>query len=550
MHLDFSNPEPGSLAHYLLRGSVSFFGCRGPFPDFLDNAKGRARAFVARQRALPETSRIEARRYASLSEVREERSDVYFLDHEATKVLFAEFPATARFVLIRLSPRLAWLLALPGLLRRLQKKLVCVDGVVTLRAKGKAQRWLVLRHKLRDTLHTRLSLSEEVGVQGFLDHLRRTGANYVVLRFFEKLPALYREGGDLDLLVSDEDEQAIKAYLQEHPGPIRVDVWSVSRTSFNDITYYPPPLARGILERAVDGPAHARVPSAEDAFRALAYHALYHKGLFAGVPTSLTGLSANPDPENDYAESLARMASALRIEVPITMEALDEYLASVGWQPKLDTLAKIAPRNAWVWARFFSAKQEREVGLGVFIIKRKALMTGVAEKIRAAILATGEYRILKEKTLSDEEVATVARELRGGVWSGKDGSDDFLPAQVLVVLDLVLAKAARLGVAHALEDKRIRALKRELRRSFDTEKTSFTHSTDWTHEAREYIRVCFPGMEDALLLEAAESTAALRVSPVERLVALLRHLPREAAYRYARAMRSLRHRLIRAALVV
>ena len=517
-----------SLDTYVREGNIAAYDV-SVVPDVFKKQRGRAKVFSRK----PTNGTL---RYVSVSELREERADVYFLDRSATKVLLADFPATARYVLIRLIPRLSWLVAIPGLLRRVQKGLVSIEGIHSLPAGARTGQWLVLRHNLTESLHTRLSLSEEVGVQGFLAYLRTNKVDGVVLRFFEHLPDLARAGGDIDLLVSDTDERTVKGFLQENPGPIGIDVWTVSRATFNDITYYPPPLARAILASAVDGPAGSRVPAPREAFLSLVYHVLYHKGLFAGVPTNLPGLTTNPHPENDYAGAVARMAEALGVQVDITMEALDEYLEQEGWRPKIDTLAKIATRNRWVWKRFFSQESSEEVGLGVFIVKQKAL-SRLAEIVKT-IEGSQAFAIVRTATLDAAGVARVAKDLRGGVWTHESGGpDEYLPAAVIVVLDLELVRA------HPVRG--IKRMKNILRKAFDQGGGSVVHSTDNSTEAWDYIHSCFPEEQEALKHEIHARYESIRLSVIEQVRLRAAFIPRYVTYRLSIMRRRLKDALIR-----
>lgn len=528
---------------FLEKGNVSFFGYRGPLPSFVEEKRqGRVRVFNKRKRDnVPNLAQVFA--YGVIGAVREERSDVYFLDHEATKVLLSDFPASAHYVCIRLVPRFEWFLAIPGLLRRLLVGLVRIKGIEHIHHGDTQKKWLVLEHLLTDSLHTRLFLSEEIGVKGFLGFLHDKGVNYVVLRFFEKLPMLYREGGDLDLLVADEDERAVKNFLQLNPGSIGVDVWTVSRTTFNDITYYPPALARKILEGAVDGPAGSRIPLPKDAFLALAYHVVYHKGPFAGVPSEITEIVVNKSPENDYGGVLSRMADDLGIDVDITMEALDEYLAREGWRPHFDTLAKIAPKNKWVWQRFFSSAASNEVGLGIFLLKKKAFTARAVDAIEKMISEYGEFEILKVKVFKGGEVKRVASSLRGGVWHGKHGPDDeFLPAKALLVLNKELARLSHLGFSHAPPKYDIRNLKRMIRKRFDGKDGSMVHATDNTRETWEYISVIFPDEDIETLV--THVVAKERPLPVEHVARFAARLPRFAVYLLMRMKRKLKQKIL------
>lgn len=538
-----------SLGHYLREGNVSFYGYSGKkLPNFIfENKKGRTRLFIRTGKASPiKSGGIPVFHYESLAEMREQSSDVYFLDHDAVKVLFAEFPGSAQYILIRLVPRLSWCVAFPGFARRLFIGLIKVEGVVALQTGETFERWLVARHMLAQSLNTRLSLSSEIGVQGFLDYLRKERIRYVILRFYEKLPNLYRDGGDLDVLVADEDDPKVREFLQAHPGTIGIDVWTPSRTSYNSITYYPPPLARKIIASAVDGPAGSFIPSPKESFLSLAYHALYHKGFFSGVPSRLHKENVNRNPENDYAEVLARMARDLGIDVDITMESLDEYLAKEGWQPKLDTLAKIAPRNAWVWDRFFSSEPTKEIGLGVFIIKQKAVKDGIADGMINTIAHFDGFVVVRSKVFSEEEIKIVTDHLRGGVWNDVSGSvQDFLPAMAVIVFDTHLARLSKINMLHNNPDARIKSLKKVLRGAYDSGTISLVHGTDNTEEAWEYIRWCFPNEEENIKNEIKRMYESIKIRLTEQIWLKARLVPRYCVYRFALYKQNVRSRAVR-----
>lgn len=523
------------LETYLKEGNVLCYGVpQNEAPDFLQTKKrGRARVFV------------KGKEYTSLAEIREERGDIYFLDHEALKVLFIDFPGTAQYVLVRLMPRLSWWVALPGLMRRLLIGLVKIEGIKKLSTGGRTQRWLVLRHMLAESLNTRLCLSTEIGIPRFFDHLKKESAQYVILRFFEKLPELHREGGDLDVLVADEDDHKVRAFLQAHPGKIGVDVWTVSRSIHNNITYYPPPLAREIIASAIEGPAGSLVPAPREYFLSFAYHAVYHKGYFAGVPSSMPEAKVNPHPENDYAGTLSRMAKQFGIAVDITMEALDEYLHREGWRPKIDTLAKIAVRNKWVWDRFFSTKPVREIGLGVIIIKQKAFDGGIVDQIMKTIIDQGKFKVVRFKKLNEKEIEYATEHLRGGVWNDASGKvKDFLPAAAVVVLDTHLARLSKLNVKYRYTGG-ITQLKKILRKKFDTARVSLMHSSDNTHESWEYIRWCFPDEEKEVRDDVERMFNEIHPSWLEHVRFRVVFVPRRLIYRFTLLKQRMSVRIIR-----
>ena len=94
---------------------------------------------------------------------------------------------------------------------------------------------------------------KKIGVQGFIEFLNLKIKDYVI-RFFEKLPNLNREGGDLDIVVSDEKWGLLKEFLFNNPGKILIDMYGVSKPSNGVmLPYYPPKIAKQIINNSVIG---------------------------------------------------------------------------------------------------------------------------------------------------------------------------------------------------------------------------------------------------------------------------------------------------------
>jgi hypothetical protein len=439
-----------------------------------------------------------ARPYGALLEAADCVADVCLLDNNAIKILMAMYPSAPSYVLVRFAPRWAWLLGSIGLLRRLVMGLVRIERIMTIiDSNGRKTRWLLLRQKGMSA-QKMPTLPGVIGVPKFLKWLRANHINYVVLRFYEKLPALYREAGDIDILLTQEDKERVKKYLSENEHlltsvakDIRLGLHSASGEQ-GSIPYYPPPLARQILENAIDGPANSRIPSPEDALKSFIYHALYHakKGYAAGIPSALKK-HTEQNPENDYLGVIQNMAEPLGFSPGATMEELDDYLAKEGWRPKLDTLSKLGETNAWVYDRFFALGQDGPVGLAVFMLREWVHERGLVENAVSIIKENG-FTILREKVLSAEEKKRASELLRGGSWGeNADGTTDgWLPAVVLVVVDMKCVKMPP-AYARGYEHFKIRNLKNIMRTTFDTEELGSVHSTDNAHESWEYIDICF-----------------------------------------------------------
>ena len=492
--------------------------------DLLPAAKNKATVFF-RKRPLNSMEGIKFEEYSAILEASDCVASVCMLNDRAIKVLVAMYPSAPKYVLVRLAPRFAWILGFLGLLRRIFQGLVRVEGITTLPkrvGRGKSY-WLVLEQSGTD-VHQIPVIPKSLGIPGFLVWLKREKIKYIVLRFFEALPALHREAGDLDLLVADEDRTKVLNYLStvhhrasEDAGDVRVGLHSVSGEP-GMIPYYPPPLARAMLERAVPGPAGSMIPSRKDALLSMMYHALYHskKGYASGIPS---GLSKHQDryPENDYAGLIWDKASELDIDVGKTMEAMDEFLALEGWRPKIDTLAKIAETNAWVRDRFFSSTKHRAEGLAVFVLREWVVRANLVEDFISEIRDDG-FIILRNKVLNETEKKYMHDHLRGGTWgTDEDGNTElWQPSVVLVLID---PECTSLPATYAsgVEHFRIRKLKERLRGKFDNERSS-VHSTDNSAESWDYIENCFPDQIEIIKNEIANYSKLSIVAILKQLL--------------------------------
>lgn len=525
--MDTAHTNAIKLQDLLTWGDIVFYGYREATPpDFvLTNTRARVRFYSRQGRPTPSAPQMRAQcgAYGSFADIRDDDASVFFLDHEAEKVFFAGFPSYARYVLMPARPRLSWLLMLPGLARRLLIGQLKLRGTIVLPVGGVQERWLVIEHAWARSMEFHSFLSHEVGVQGLLDYLRSENVPYVVLRFYEALPELHRHGADLDLLIADEAQEKVDNFLRQHPGPIRVELKAVSRPRGNGLPYYPPRLARRILASAISGPAGSRIPAPREAFLSLAYHALYHKGMHAGIPSRLSGIEVDQFPESDYAGVLQKMTDSLGLHVGITMEDLDGYLAAEGWRPSLDTLAKISLDNEWVRVRFFRDRAA-EMGLSVLVLRERAFDRGVVDDILRTVAEWDGFAILRRKKFTKVERRYAADHLRGGVWADRAGrTEGLLPAMALVVLDL---RHARTSLVNERMQARIRELKEHLRTRFDTDGESLVHSTDSTAEAWEYIHVCFPEEETYIKDKVRAQRESTKVSVLESFTAHTRAVVR------------------------
>lgn len=292
--------------------------------------------------------------YVKNNEIGKGLADIVFLDQDAVKGVFNNYPPNCKYVLVNFAQVRYIFLIIVGLLRRVILRRVRFLGIKKLRNNGRNSFWLVLARKETKGGYE-FRLSAEVGIAGFLKYLHESNVDYVIPRHFDKLPALHRQGGDLDLIVSDEHEEMVKGFLIKNTGSIRVDVWSVSRRNYNGITYMPAHLSQNVIENSVTGRSLAKVPNDIDAFKCLVFHVLYHKGFASRIDSQSEDLT-DRKVNNDFLAILQKKGEKINIDLEYSMASLDDYMESVGWRPNRNILSKISRWNEWVRLYHFNTK--------------------------------------------------------------------------------------------------------------------------------------------------------------------------------------------------
>ena len=220
---------------------------------------------------------------------------------------------------------------------------------------------LALRRRMKRAIRKSLLPEGRRFFSGRLEDLFRRlderGACYVVVRWFEDLP--HRVDGDIDFLVADDSLDDFETVLDRNRVGFPCDVYSESAVEgyrYGNLSYYPPELARRILDRRISHDASVSVPCTEDHFFSLAYHCLYHKGPDCGLPTSTSGVRPVRAPNHDYRARLEGLAAELGLSVDMNMEALDALLNEHGWRPAHHVLDRLATENAWLRARLLAER--------------------------------------------------------------------------------------------------------------------------------------------------------------------------------------------------
>ncbi len=337
-----------------------------------------------------------------------------------------------------------WLVALLGCLFHAFHKRCSWPRLVSFRAPGGKTRWMfvskILKRRIcrRDSLHF---IPHQMGLTGLFRQFDEQSVRYVVLRWFEALPEI-EPSQDVDMLIDDQCLNTVRNMLNALPGIQPCDLYSESglaHSGYNGVAYYPPTVARKLLDGAVRHKNLCLVPNPSDYFHSLAYHTVYHKGARSGLPCGNTGLKPAEKLGHDYAGILRSMAAELGIRVEISLEALHTYLQEHHWGPSPDLLGRLAsacPENRWlqILAKRLTLEMHDQ-GLGVFVLRQEAVRRGFQDKLIDMIEKSG-FEILAVKVLSPEEVQHAAARTRGGDWiSGDMTFPAGPPAAAVVVYD-------------------------------------------------------------------------------------------------------------------
>jgi hypothetical protein len=372
-------------------------------------------------------------------------------------------------------------------------------------------------------------LCPELSLREFFEDLNRTKARYVVLRWFERLPEI-QPGEDLDLLVCDDSLATVLGHLR--PGSsqvyastsIKCDLKSVSGSYgswLKQIAYYPPFFAEQILDRAVLHQSGAMVPCEEDHFFSLAYHALYHKGLAAGLPLQSGAFTPEPSPEHDYKGVLTDLASRIECNAPIEMDALDKELSNRGLCPPMDIKPDLLPADAWLRRRMGHLYNGLPViaGLTVFVLRERAMGGACAADLVERLQAAG-FHILATTMVSEEARIRASWFLRGSDWGGaKWPVAGGAPAFAIAAVDLcptppdaeLLRKHPELDNAHAFR------FKLDFRQAWNAvrapeEHSNVIHSADNARQAIIYVRTLMPELEQEFTYKARDLPAEMQIA--------------------------------------
>jgi len=373
-----------------------------------------------------------------------------------------------------------------------------------------------------DPPRARTYFSPAWGPAGLAERLNAAGLRYALLRWFEGLPHI-EPGEDLDLLVADADAETLRGLVESEPGTQPIDLYSVSglpASDYQDSAYYPPGLARSLLERAVQHRSGFLVPEAMDHLHSLAYHAVYHKGERAGLRSEVLGPGV-AGPEHDYPAILAGLAKERGVDLPISYEGLDKYLSSVGWRPPTDTIRRLSAENPWAGRLIADGDQPGAVlpggaELAVFLVRERAVEVLGRNRILGVFDRFG-FDVFHDEALPAAARNTAEQTLRGGNWgTGPFPTSGGAPSMLVVAVHHAPSQpyhwmAGRYPHLTNAETYEVKLALRGLVEDLVEAPQWFNpvHSADNSTEAREYLRTVVPSLAADLESEAVGRAGAL-----------------------------------------
>lgn len=365
---------------------------------------------------------------------------------------------------------------------------------------------LIYQFILRKPL-TRRYLSPKLSIDRLFKILKERQINYVVLRWWDKLPNV-EKGEDLDLLIDDKDLPQILDLFVSFPYRQKFDIYSVSGNPGSDyqgLPYYPPHLAKIILDHRIWFNDLYAVPDEKRFFLSMAYHAIFHKGKNSGL--CFPGSDKVEGSDHNYSSEIKSLAKINRVAINTDKyEDVFNYLQSEKWVPELDTFRKLAVNDAWIsmlLPKVISDSNVDEGEVAVFIIREYAIRSNKLDLIKNELLK--KFDILFEKPLEDEEKASAAKNIRGGKWDkGPFPINGGLPVYILVCFDYhpkPLSKKEKIKYPN-VKNKNI-LLKNSIRDkiNFDHlpwEHTNCIHAADDEVESWEYIKFVIPDEQENL----------------------------------------------------
>ena len=397
--------------------------------------------------------------------------------------------------------------AVPSDTDKTQNKSRSIFGIIKKFLAELRYRWELFKWKRR--VHRRHKPRIRIGnLVHFFQRLDDLNIPYAVLRYPEEIPITPAQEkaytGDIDIMVDSRFLEQFCRVVSEHPGKIKVDMYSEGirlGSGYTRMPYYPPTLAAELLA--------ARERHAKGFFTvggipgvlSLIYHQVYHKGLLSALPSGVAQLppSAESDSHN-IAETLRQAAAAAGITLPenLTLLSLHKFLTEHDWNMPFDLLCRWRKRNEWheylqkLMTEELRSMQGNLHDIIVFLIRKDAVKLGADSAIISGIAE--KFTILDTIKLDETAQARVLRQTRGGDWT-KHKSHLIVSPEIAVICHDPAPRVPEAGDKMANKHFNVtnmnvfykHELRERLARTYPENSTNFMHSSDNDLESCAYI---------------------------------------------------------------
>lgn len=345
-------------------------------------------------------------------------------------------------------------------------------------------------------------IPNELSIEEFFEELNKRGVDYVILRWFEKLPE-WPEEEDIDILIKDEHLDKIMDLFNNQRKGIPIDTYTLNGTkgcSFGIAgSYYPPALGKEILKNKILFKGVFYVPNTDIHFLSLIYHIVYHKAEKSGLPISRDIDKVYDEEDHNYKEIIKKFPQSSQLEKEINLTSLHEFLVKKDFTPNLDTLRKlyIMRKSQFLYsiAKADSAEGIEPYDVIVFFVRDWAFENNEVINIIDTII-DNNLDIISYYYLEGATQQKVTREVRGGNWSkGPYPIAGGEPRLVIVAFDYNPQKIKPdINSSHAFVSNANVFIKGKVRDKINnqmlaTKWVNSLHSSDDFKEAKDYINI-------------------------------------------------------------
>lgn len=372
------------------------------------------------------------------------------------------------------------------------------------------KRYIILENIYYNPINnrTRRYIPQNFTRKSFLQHLKISSLDYVILRWFDKLESF--KGNleeDIDILINDNSVKKISDILNSNVGILPVDIYSLSGTngtSYAGLPYYPYNFSKDILKTKIIHNDNFYIPNKINYLLSLTYHIVFHKSVKSGLPISdKIKNNQNQDVDHAYKSIVQKELDKNEIKLKkITLLNLKKILEEFKCTPSYDLLLKLSniKKNDEFIKMLIKSKEEsikndfkKIVGLSILIIRERAYKYFRAEKV-LSILDSFGFEVLDMNEIEENLIDNIKENIRGGNWGqGPFKISGGYPIYYIVAYDPFYVEPSKevLIKYPNLENEKIVALKRELRNFFSNNLSEYgfngVHSSDNFYESIDYL---------------------------------------------------------------